>query len=97
MVGILVDQPSARLLKHIVRCYLRMSDNLRAREALRQCVPEALKENAFAATLKDDATTNRWLGQLIININCAPTNASSSGDPGAPSLLSTAPPASGSS
>ena len=29
MVAVLVDQPSVRLLKHIVRCYLRLSDNLR--------------------------------------------------------------------
>lgn len=29
MVAVLVEQPSVRLLKHIVRCYLRLSDNLR--------------------------------------------------------------------
>ena len=27
MVTVLVEQPSTRLLKHIVRCYLRLSDN----------------------------------------------------------------------
>ncbi len=27
---------SVRLLKHIVRCYLRLSDNFRAREALHE-------------------------------------------------------------
>ena len=41
MVQALAEQPSIRLLKHIVRCYLRLSDNLRAREALRQCPPTA--------------------------------------------------------
>jgi CCR4-NOT transcription complex subunit 9 len=45
MVQSLVEQPSVRLLKHIVRCYLRLSDNLRAREALRQCLPEALRDD----------------------------------------------------
>ena len=44
MVQALAEQPSIRLLKHIVRCYLRLSDNLRAREALRQCLPDALRE-----------------------------------------------------
>lgn len=29
MVGALTEQPSSRLLKHIIRCYLRLSDNLR--------------------------------------------------------------------
>ena len=38
-VGLLAEQPSVRLLKHIVRCYLRLSDNPRAREALRQVRP----------------------------------------------------------
>lgn len=27
MVGALAEQPSSRLLKHIIRCYLRLSDN----------------------------------------------------------------------
>ena len=40
LIGALVEQPSARLLKHIVRCFLRLSDNARAREALRQCLPD---------------------------------------------------------
>jgi CCR4-NOT transcription complex subunit 9 len=29
MVVSLADQPSTRLLKHIIRCYLRLSDNPR--------------------------------------------------------------------
>jgi len=29
MVATLVEQPSCRLLKHIIRCYLRLSDNQR--------------------------------------------------------------------
>ena len=68
LVGNLVEQPSARLLKHIVRCFLRLSDNPRAREALRQCLPESLRDATFAACLKDDVTTKRWLTQLLFNI-----------------------------
>lgn len=68
LVGSLVDQPSARLLKHIVRCYLRLSDNPRAREALRQCLPDVLRDATFSACLKDDVTTKRWLTQLLFNI-----------------------------
>lgn len=29
MVGALAEQPSSRLLKHIIRCYLRLADNPR--------------------------------------------------------------------
>lgn len=43
MVSTLADCPPARLLKHVIRCYLRLTDNNRAREALKQCLPDALK------------------------------------------------------
>jgi CCR4-NOT transcription complex subunit 9 len=61
MVNQLVDQQSIRLLKHVIRCYLRLSDNPRAREALRQCLPQPLRDTTFAAILKDDITTKRYL------------------------------------
>jgi len=69
LVATLVEQPSARLLKHIVRCYLRLSDNARAREALRQCLPDALRDTTFQGCLKDDVITKRWLTQLLFNMN----------------------------
>jgi CCR4-NOT transcription complex subunit 9 len=68
----LVEQPSLRLLKHVIRCYLRLSENPRAREALRQCLPQVLKDlHAFSATLKDDVTTRRWHQQLLVNLGMA--------------------------
>lgn len=103
-------EPSTRLLKHVVRCYLRLSDNLRywfilkghfplkwssnfrAREALRQCLPEQLKDSTFAITLKDDSTTKKWLSQLLQNLSqgietqmaaAVGTGANSSGGVGA--------------
>lgn len=69
MISALVEQPSVRLLKHIIRCYLRLSDNPRAREALRQCLPELLRDVQFTSCLKDDMTTRRWLAQLLHNIS----------------------------
>jgi len=68
MVSQLQVQQSIRLLKHIIRCYLRLSDNPRAREALRQCLPEPLRDATFAQTLKDDATTKRCLHTLLLNL-----------------------------
>lgn len=68
MVVMLAEQPSPRLLKHIIRCYLRLSDNGRAREALRTCLPELLKSPQYTACLKGDDGTRRWLAQLLINI-----------------------------
>ena len=40
----------------------------RAREALRTCLPEQLKDATFAVTLKDDSTTKKWLSQLLQNL-----------------------------
>ena len=57
MVHGLAKQQSQRLLKHVVRCYLRLSDNSRAREALRQCLPEPLKHQTFANCLKVSSPT----------------------------------------
>ncbi|KAF8414127.1 hypothetical protein HHK36_002126 [Tetracentron sinense] len=68
MVGSLVEQPSPRLLKHIIRCYLRLSDNARACEALRNCLPDMLRDATFSNCLRDDPTTKRWLQQLLHNV-----------------------------
>uniref|UniRef100_A0A3Q7J5N7 Cell differentiation protein rcd1 n=1 Tax=Solanum lycopersicum TaxID=4081 RepID=A0A3Q7J5N7_SOLLC len=99
MVGALAEQPSSRLLKHIIRCYLRLSDNpsfvmykisglmprlvdafelmlmcivyVRACDALRNGLPDMLRDNTFSTCLRDDPTTRRWLQQLINNVNGA--------------------------
>jgi CCR4-NOT transcription complex subunit 9 len=64
MVRMLVETPSHRLLKHIIRCYLRLADNALARDALRQCLPAELKDAAFVENLKNDPPAWRWLTQL---------------------------------
>ncbi|CAI2175450.1 1157_t:CDS:2 [Funneliformis geosporum] len=69
MVIQLVETQAVRLLKHVVRCYLRLSDNPRAREALRQCLPEPLRDATFSQVLKDDMVTKRYLAQLLYNLS----------------------------
>ena len=49
--------------------YTRLSDNARAREALRQCLPEPLRDATFSSVLRDDAATKRCLTQLLINLS----------------------------
>lgn len=68
MVTNLVKEPSSRLLKHIIRCYLRLSDNSRAREALRLCLPDALRDDTFEKLLKDEKVACNWLNQLLKNL-----------------------------
>lgn len=68
MVDQLVTQQTSRLLKHVVRCYLRLSDNPDARKALRQCLPESLKDGTFHLVLRDDAASKKCLSQLLLNL-----------------------------
>jgi len=86
MVIALAKESSARLLKHVVRCYLRLSDNQRACEALCQCLPDQLKDETFAECLKEDKSTKHWLTQLLKNLdnmtagsNSQPQQASANG------------------
>ncbi|EMG47618.1 Cell differentiation protein rcd1 [Candida maltosa Xu316] len=60
---------SGRLLKHVVRCYMRLSDNLEARKALANILPEPLRDGTFSNILQDDLATKRCLAQLLSNIN----------------------------
>ncbi|CAM8896463.1 unnamed protein product [Rhodiola kirilowii] len=72
MVATLAEQPSSsRLLKHIIRCYLRLTDDPRACEALRSCLADMLRlrDATFSSCLREDPTTRRWLQQLIHNIS----------------------------
>lgn len=60
---------SGRLLKHVVRCYMRLSDNLEARKVLSTILPESLRDGTFSHILQDDAATKRCLAQLLLNIS----------------------------
>ncbi|KAM3381318.1 CCR4-NOT transcription complex subunit 9 [Capsicum galapagoense] len=68
MVGELVEQPSARLLKYIIRCYLRLSDNQRACDELGTCLPHILRDTTFNSCLCDPVT-RMWLKELLQKVN----------------------------
>lgn len=42
---------------------------IRAREALRDCLPEALRGQAFSSLLRTEEAVQRWLTTLLKNIN----------------------------
>lgn len=69
MVAQIVETQAIRLLKHVVRCYLRLSDNPRAREALRACLPGPLRDATFSQLLKNDHITKRCLATLLLNLS----------------------------
>lgn len=44
----------------------------RAREALRQCLPEALKDQTFYTAIKGEESVQRWLVLLVKNLSDNP-------------------------
>lgn len=44
----------------------------RAREALRQCLPDQLRDGTFNPCLVEDKSTKHWLAQLVKNLETAP-------------------------
>mmetsp|Transcript_23857 Transcript_23857/g.34995 ORF Transcript_23857/g.34995 Transcript_23857/m.34995 type:complete len:322 (+) Transcript_23857:119-1084(+) len=85
MVTKLLEHSSVRLLKHIVRCYLRLSEHPRAREALRQCLPEALTDQSFGEVIRSEEAVQRWLTHLLKNLS---DTSAPSGTPLLPSAQS---------
>ncbi|PAA72043.1 hypothetical protein BOX15_Mlig003227g2, partial [Macrostomum lignano] len=64
MVQFLSREMSARLLKPVVRCYTRLADNPRARQALVTTLPEALRDDTFQEVMQQDSSIRAWLQQL---------------------------------
>jgi len=62
------DKPPSRLLKHIIRCYMRLSDHPRAKDALRQCLPESLRDKTFSKYFQEDQVMKRWLLSLLMAV-----------------------------
>ena len=61
VVSSLAEQPSVRFIKHIIRCYLRLSENQRACKALKNCLPDILRDATFSNCFREDPATR---GQL---------------------------------
>ncbi|VEL40592.1 unnamed protein product [Protopolystoma xenopodis] len=72
MVFQLAQEPSLRLLKHVIRCYLRLSDHQKARETLKTCLPTHLSDDTFSSILEQDMATKRWLTQLLRHLQITP-------------------------
>jgi hypothetical protein len=63
MVQTQIEKPSSRLLKHIIRCYNRLSENPRALIALRENMPIIVKENKLIDNL--DESSRKCLKNLV--------------------------------
>lgn len=65
----LLEQKSLRLLKHIIRCYLRLADNKKALEGLRQLLPAPLKGGVFDELIREDPPTVKFYSELLAAVN----------------------------
>ena len=45
------------------------TNTFRARDALRQCLPEALRDQSFASVLRSEESVQRWLAHLLKNLS----------------------------
>lgn len=68
------QQPSLRLLKHIVRCYLRLSEHKKALEGLKQALPAPLRDGTFDGLLKEDPMTCKFAAELLLRVAQPPTD-----------------------
>ena len=57
------NNPSQRLVKHIIRSYARLTDNYLARHILKENIPSVMKEKSFISSL--DESSKRWMINLM--------------------------------
>ncbi|XP_044466564.1 cell differentiation protein rcd1-like [Mangifera indica] len=69
MIEKFAEEPSKRLLKLIIGCYLRLSENPRACDGLRCCFPLSLTDSTFFGLLQGDPNTMECLRKLINNVS----------------------------
>jgi len=62
------DNPSFRLLKHIIRCYYRLSDHIKARDALSQCLPRSLRDKTFQKFYDSDPSLRTCIATLLTRL-----------------------------
>ncbi|EPY36108.1 CCR4-NOT transcription complex subunit 9 [Strigomonas culicis] len=59
---------SSRLLRHTIRCYLRLADNPQVSPLLPSMLPEELKNSTFKEFLESDAALKNSLLQLLVKV-----------------------------
>ncbi|KAK6919334.1 hypothetical protein RJ641_015238 [Dillenia turbinata] len=69
LVEAFAEQPYARLLRHVINCYYRMSESPRACDGLIGSLPAKLADNTFHSTLRNDPVTILALQKLLNNIS----------------------------
>ncbi|KAJ1820494.1 RNA-binding protein, CCR4-NOT complex subunit Rcd1 [Coemansia sp. RSA 2671] len=69
VINQMVVAPSGRLLKSVTKCLIRLADNPKACEEMREGVSENLRDSTFAQVLAEDVSYRRLVYQLIIKLS----------------------------
>lgn len=68
MISSTLEPPTLRLFKHIIRCYLRISDDPKGLEEIRRNFPSIMKDSNMHDLVKDDPVSNKFFIELLNRI-----------------------------
>ncbi|GAB4846079.1 hypothetical protein Ancab_025077 [Ancistrocladus abbreviatus] len=71
MIERLPNEASLKLLKNMIRCYLRMCECPRVRDGLSICLPSCFKNDAISYVLHEDPIALGWVQQILFNVTSA--------------------------
>ncbi len=69
MIDQMSEVKSVRLLKHILKCYLRISDNKTALDGLRRLIPKALTSGILNDIIREDESAEILYNELLQRIS----------------------------
>lgn len=61
----IISSPSIRLLKHVMRCYVRLSEDGNTKRLMRTCFPDNMSSRAICQLSCLDPMVRRWLEKLL--------------------------------
>ncbi|KAJ2746518.1 RNA-binding protein, CCR4-NOT complex subunit Rcd1 [Coemansia sp. BCRC 34301] len=68
VINQMVVAPSGRLLKSVTKCLIRLADNPKACEEMREGISENLRDSTFAQVLAEDVSYRRLVYQLVVKL-----------------------------
>ncbi|KAH6768032.1 Cell differentiation [Perilla frutescens var. frutescens] len=74
VVASLSEKASARLLKQVVKCYLRFLDDRRSLMTLKSCFPKRLQDGTFEQCVREDQALRMGLQRLLDNVRGSSIN-----------------------
>ncbi|KAJ1641891.1 RNA-binding protein, CCR4-NOT complex subunit Rcd1 [Coemansia asiatica] len=68
VINQMISAPSSRLLKSVTKCLIRLADNQKAKDEMREGISEHLRDSTFAQVFAEDVSYRRLIYQLMIKL-----------------------------